>query len=60
VASVLSPIDLIPGFIPVIGFLDDVILLPDPAVKILSPREGVMRGAAAGGRIAQGRIHFVR
>ena len=28
VAYVLSPIDLIPDFIPVLGFVDDVILLP--------------------------------
>ena len=28
VVYVLSPIDLIPDFIPVIGYLDDVILLP--------------------------------
>ena len=28
VAYGLSPIDLIPDFIPIIGFLDDIILLP--------------------------------
>ncbi|MCX4186544.1 YkvA family protein [Methylophaga sp. OBS4] len=28
VAYVLSPVDLIPDFIPVIGYLDDMLLLP--------------------------------
>ena len=28
VAYVLSPIDLVPDFIPLLGYLDDVILLP--------------------------------
>lgn len=28
VAYVLSPVDLVPDFIPVLGYLDDIILLP--------------------------------
>ena len=28
VAYALSPIDLIPDFVPVLGYLDDVVLLP--------------------------------
>ncbi len=41
VAYALSPIDLIPDFIPVLGYLDDVLLLPGLiwlAVKLM-PRD---------------------
>ncbi len=41
VAYALSPIDLIPDFIPVLGFLDDVILLPALiwlTVRLLPPQ----------------------
>ena len=40
VAYALSPIDLIPDFIPVLGLLDDVILVPlgvALAVKLVPP-----------------------
>ena len=40
VAYALSPIDLIPDFIPVLGYLDDVILLPGLiwlAIRLLPP-----------------------
>jgi len=40
VAYALSPIDLIPDFIPVLGYLDDVLLLPALiwlAVRMLPP-----------------------
>lgn len=41
VAYALSPIDLIPDFIPVLGYLDDVILLPALiwlAIRLVPPQ----------------------
>jgi uncharacterized membrane protein YkvA (DUF1232 family) len=40
VAYALSPVDLIPDFVPVLGYLDDVVLLPVLiwlAVRMLPP-----------------------
>lgn len=48
VAYALSPIDLIPDFIPVLGYLDDVLLLPALiwlAVRVLPP-EVIVRSRA--------------
>lgn len=45
-AYALSPIDLIPDFIPVIGFLDDIILIPlGLAVVIRNVPPTVMKSA---------------
>jgi uncharacterized membrane protein YkvA (DUF1232 family) len=54
VAYALSPIDLIPDFIPVLGYLDDLILVPAGialAIKLIPPevlRQCRERAAVAG------------
>ena len=48
VAHTFSPIDLIPDFIPVLGYLDDLIITPGgiwPAVRLIPP--GVLEEARA-------------
>ena len=61
VAYAVSPIDLIPDFIPVIGFLDDAILLPISiwAVKRMIPPEVMAEhraNAVAGQRLPASRV----
>jgi len=51
VAYALSPIDLIPDFIPVLGYLDDLILIPAGiwlALRLIPPE--IMREARAQAR----------
>ena len=48
VAYALSPIDLIPDFIPIIGYLDEIILLPGAIWLVLKlmPREVLLDSRA--------------
>jgi uncharacterized membrane protein YkvA (DUF1232 family) len=51
----LSPIDLIPDFIPVLGFLDEIVLIPLgilAAVKLIPP-EVLAEHRAAAARVAE-------
>lgn len=53
-AYALSPIDLIPDFVPVLGYLDEVILLP-PAILLavrMVPAEVMAEHRAAAARAA--------
>jgi uncharacterized membrane protein YkvA (DUF1232 family) len=55
-AYALSPIDLIPDFIPVIGYLDDVILVPlgiALAIRLIPPSLLEEHRANASARIAK-------
>lgn len=59
VAYALSPIDLIPDFIPVLGYLDDLVLLPlgiALAIRLIPPpvlADCRTRAAGAGARLAR-------
>ncbi len=55
-AYALSPIDLIPDFIPVIGYLDDIILVPlgiALAIRLVPPALLAEHRASASARIAK-------
>jgi uncharacterized membrane protein YkvA (DUF1232 family) len=55
-AYALSPIDLIPDFVPVLGYLDDLILIPlgiALALRMMPP--GVMDDARIAASAAEGR-----
>ena len=57
-AYVLSPIDLLPDFIPVLGHLDDLVLVPLLVVlasRMIPPGVLAECQAAAEARLAQGR-----
>ncbi len=53
-AYLFSPIDLIPDFIPVLGYLDDMIIVPAgllPVIKLIPP--DVMAEHRAAARVAE-------
>jgi uncharacterized membrane protein YkvA (DUF1232 family) len=57
VAYALSPIDLVPDFVPVLGYLDDLVLVPLGimiALKVVSPELMAEHRAAAAGKFKDG------
>ena len=57
VAYALSPIDLIPDFIPVLGYLDDLVLVPlgiAMAIRLIPPAILAQHRAEAAVRFAHG------
>jgi uncharacterized membrane protein YkvA (DUF1232 family) len=65
VAYALSPIDLIPDFVPVLGYLDDLIIIPGGiwlAIRMIPPEvlaEARSRAAASGVDRSLGRFGMV-
>ena len=61
VAYALSPIDLIPDFIPVIGFLDDLVLVPLGLIVMLRliPVEVLAEHRAAAAKISNRPMSYV-
>ena len=57
-AYALSPIDLIPDFIPVLGYLDDVVIVPLGILAVLKliPAEIMADNRAAAARAAARRV----
>lgn len=58
VAYALSPIDLIPDFVPVLGYLDDLLLLPALAawtIRLIPPHVMARSRTAAAGLWADGK-----
>ena len=58
VGYAFSPIDLIPDFIPILGYLDDLLLLPlgiALAIRLLPPAVLAERRAAAARRMDDGK-----
>jgi uncharacterized membrane protein YkvA (DUF1232 family) len=57
VAYALSPIDLVPDFIPVLGYVDDLVLIPLGimiALKLVSPELLAEHRASAAAKFANG------
>ncbi len=62
VAYALSPIDLIPDFVPVLGYLDDLIIVPAGialALKLIPPQVMAEARVTAASQRAERRVGFI-
>ena len=62
VAYALSPIDLIPDFVPVLGYVDDLILIPAGialALKLIPPQVMADARVTAASHRAERRVGFI-